>query len=314
MESIHIKPERETQMLQELANIAQRHVDSSGSQLEILPIDPDRYPAQRAYHIKGNPQSADVVESVATMAHGMFPELQKRLIEIEEKSQEIEEVGKLLEDGNNVLLVTNHGDLIDIALAEAALYSMLYKQDVHPRTGIIISKIISLMGARLGEDVAPAAEVLKLLCSDIYLTFPRTETMRRSALKNIIPDEINRHNQHMTDRISDALDGGGMLLAIAASGSVDKLSGEDTFSLETLSQGTSKMMMHNKTFVLPMAIWLRDDTPVFEICDIPRVLQEDASTHDVMELISRTLTENVEGKSFRYSPVRNLGNVAIESY
>ena len=313
MNSIEITPDREKQMLDELASIAESHVNSSNTELELLSVDPETFPAQRAYHVEGFPLSAREIEGLGVLANDKFPDIQSHLNDIEVESLVIESVGKLLNDGNNVVLATNHGDLIDIALAEAAVYCKLYDQGVVPRSGIIISKIVSLMGVRLGENVIPAADALKFLCNDIFLTFPRTETIRNSNLGSIVAEDIDRNNEQMIGKINEALGQGGMLLGMAASGSVDKTAGDNIIRLETLSQGTSRIMMQPNTFVLPVAIWLQGKHTVFEICDNPKSLPDVSSTHAAMEGISKSLTDKVEGKTFKYSSVRGLGKLSIES-
>lgn len=312
MESIHIKPEREEQMLNELALMAKKHVDNSEGQLELLPIDPETHPAQRAYRIEGDPQSAAVIESIANVAYPKFPELQKQLNLTENQSREITRIGELLEAGNNVIVATNHGDLIDIALAEAAIYCALDKLGYKPRTGIIISKMVSMLGYRLGEDIAPAAEVLKILCNDIFLSFPRTETVRKSGLARLLPDDINKHNKRMTELLSENFAKGGVLLAVAPSGTTDKEIRENRYRLGAISQGTSKILLQDRTLVLPMAMWLHGNSPIVALSDIPRTLHDEAATHQIMEKIATTLTTLVSEITFEYDSLRKVGETALD--
>jgi hypothetical protein len=301
----NIRADHEAQMLVELGSIASRHVEASGGTLELLENDPDKYPGQHGYYVSGDPQSSAIIETIAATAFEKFPVLQEQVADAEVSHLEISRVGELLKAGNNVILATTHGDLIDIALVQAAVYSALEKQQYEANTAIIISKAISLIGYKLGNNIAPTVEVLKILCNDIFLSFPRTDTIRKSRLSRLLPDDIKRHNKQMTELVESRLDLGGMLLAIAASGTIDKPSDEsypDTYLLGTIGHGTAKMMMHPKTLVMPVAVWLKDENPILEIADIPRVVTDEADAHAVMIKMADKLSQRVEGKTFKYDP------------
>lgn len=323
MESIHIQPERELQMLETLAGIAGRHVEASNGRLALLPIDPERYPAQRAYYVDGTPQGAGIIETVANAASGHFPELQRQLADIESKSQEISRVGELLKGGNNVVLATNHGDLIDIALVEAAVCCSLEKLGYQARSGIIISKMISVLGYRFGEEVTPAVDALQLLCDDIYLSFPRTETTSRSGLARLLPSDIERHNRKMRQHVkrnlkqgqpeADTPKPGGLLLAMAPSGTTDKQTAERNFRLGTIGHGTAEMMTQDKTYVLPMAVWLQPEATSLALADVPRVLRDEAAAHRTMGRIATTLTGLVGEKTFHYAAAKEMGGLLLSS-
>jgi hypothetical protein len=312
MESIHIKQDRELQMLTSLSDLAQIHADASGGRFVVLPIEPENYTAQRAYHIEGNPQDPGTIETIATAANHEFPALQEQIEEIENENQEITRVGELLGAGNNVVIATNHGDLEDIAIVEAAVYCQLRKLGYQPRTGIIISKMVSMLGFKLSGDVVPATNILKILCRDIFMSFPRTESIHRTGLRRIFGDEVDRHNNKMRELVSQTLDTGGSLLAMAPSGSTDKNLDIKRVRLETIGHGTSNILMHDRTLAIPFAVWLQRSNPFIKLADIPRAHKSELSTHQMMTKIADTLTESVHGKTFSYSALRSLGSTAID--
>jgi hypothetical protein len=312
MELLPNKAEHELKMLEELAQLARPHAEASSS-LELLPIDPDKYPAQLSLHIEGDPQSAAVIESIATIAEPRFSKLTEVLEEREARTQEISRIGELLKGGNNLVIATNHGNLIDIALVEAAVYSILDKQNYKFKTGIIISKMVAMLAFKLGEDAAPCADVLKLLCDDVFLSFPRSDSIRKSRFSILRPGEIDKHNKTMRNMVKQKLDDGGMLLALAPSGSKDKESQSEpgTYTLGPLGSGTLALMTHPRTYVLPIAIWLEGEEPFMEVCDIPKLITKDEDAHEMMDVISNSLSRGVEGINFCYSTPKNIGRTAL---
>ncbi len=313
MELIPGKAEHEDEMLKELSRLAIPHVERSNGLLELLEVNPEKYPSQLSLHIEGDPQSAAVVENIATIAEPRFSKFMEILEETEKNKQEMSRIGELLKGGNNVIIATNHGNLIDIALVEAAIYSMLNKQDYQLKTGIVISKMAAMLGFKINTQIAPCTDVLKLLCSDIFLSYPRSESMKKSRLSKLLPDEIDRHNKSMRKMVRQKLDEGGMLLAIAPSGAKDKMCDSDSknYLLGPLGVGTTGMIVHPRTYVLPVAIWLDGEVPFMEICDIPRLMNSDQGVHDMMSDISLVLTAGVEGFNFSYSTPKNIGRAAL---
>jgi 1-acyl-sn-glycerol-3-phosphate acyltransferase len=299
-------------MLEKLSQLAEVHVADSNGLMELLPPDPERYPAQANIHITGEPNGG-IIESIATVAEPRFSSLVEILRDNEDKTQEIDRIGQLLSGGNNVIIATNHGSLIDIALVEAAMFSQLHKQEYQFKTGIIIGKMVSMLAYRLGNESASCVDVLKILCNDIFLSFPRTGTVEKSGLSRLIPDEIERHNKSMRNQVRHRLNSGGMLLAVAPSGTTDKRikTSPETYELGTLRAGTLDLLKHPKTYVLPVAIWLRQDQPFMKYCDIPRLIKTDEEAHKMMENISDSLNANVEGENFRYVRPNNLGRTAL---
>ncbi len=289
-------------IIEELSLMAKKHVDSSDGKLARLDNDPSRYPEQQEYSVKGAPQSEVVINSLAEIVEPNFSHLVDVINRSEDgKRQEISRINEKFKNGDNIIIVTNHGELIDIALVEAAFYSVFKKADMAFNTSIIISKMVTMLGYKIGNDIAPCTDVLKMLCDDIFLSFPRSETIEKTAFMKLVPDEIDRHNRLVRKSIGRLLMKGTNLMAIAPSGSKDKEISKNNYSLGSINPGTIAIMRAEKTFVLPIAVWLKSDQPFMEICDIPRKIQSDEDAHQTMITIAKTLTDNVDGIDFSYN-------------
>lgn len=307
------KLDRQTAVLEEYGLMAQPHIDHSRGRMQLLPIDIEAYPGQGldAYRIEGSPHHAGAVEIIATSAENRFPEYMQGLQSSENKKI-VDFSGEILKSGGNIMLVTNHGDTVDIGLAHAGFYAALDRADYRMKTGMIISKMITRVAYILDKNspAIPATDALKLICDDVFLSFPRTESMRRSKMFSFIPDHIDNHNRKLRGDIEQRQDEGGYLLAVAGSGTTDKPSKDDenTYEMGQLSQGTIDMMKHPHTLVVPMAVWLKDEKAVFEFCSNPRAVSNEAEAHKVMQDIAAKLEEVVPDKKFVYR--NTLGKLA----
>lgn len=312
--------EREAAVLDEYAALIQPHIAQSAGRMVLLDADPGRYDAQQldVHHVAGDPQRAGMVELVATQAApDSFPQMLET-VRAPENQQLIKSMGEILKRGDNVMLVTNHSDLIDIALTYAAVYSRLDEQEYSFQSGMIISKIISRLGYILDAEhpAIPAVDALKLGCNDVMLSFPRTPSMQKSKVFEFVPDHIDRHNRKLRSTIRDrqAADEG-YLLAVAGSGATDKPRPDqpNTINMTGLTEGTIKMMRDRHTYVVPVAVWLRGERAVMEFCNL-RAVTTPAEGHQVMVDIQDTLNERVESHHFQYrgeTTAQQLGAAAI---
>lgn len=294
-------PEVSSNINEELSLMAQRHVASSEGSLALLGSDPDRYPEQSEYHVKGEPLDEAVINILAETVEPRFNALLDLINQAESGDRkEVSRINEQFKNRDNLIIVTNHGDLIDIALVEAAFYSIFKKAEMTFNTSIIISKMVTMLGYKMGNDIIPCTDVLKMLCDDIFLSFPRSETIEKAAFMRLVPDEIDRHNKLVRKSIGKLLMEGSNLMALAPSGSKDKEISENHYRLGPINPGTIAIMRFERTFVLPVAVWLKSDQPFFKICDIPRKIQSDEEVHGMMETIAKVLSDNVDG-NFSYA-------------
>lgn len=216
----------------------------------------------------------------------------------------------LFTENANVALVTNHGQIIDIAIVLGALQSALLAPDrtfgvlgertslesTADRFNVLVSRMVT---TRQAFNI-PALQLLQS-GTRTYLTVPQTHSRRRSKLD---VDLARANNLVMRQELGERLAGGGQLLAMAASGSQDLMlpklmqkaraawrqrRGDDpgeanTLHLQPLYDGTIKLM-RSCTYVLPVAICLDPSTPACVLGGLTRV-REDEDCHRIMDWIA----------------------------
>lgn len=278
-----------------LVALADPHIKSSNGLIVQIDIDHLNHPGQDMNQpfVEGHPQSAAIVESIATAVDSRFPKMVQYLIE--DKSEMMTTTGEMLKRGNNVIVATNHSDLIDIAVAQAAVFCALEHFGFKFKSSIVISKMISILGYKIEGNVAPAVETLELMCNQIFLSFPRTESVKKSRLQRVLGRlRIDNYNSRVVKSITERLDEGGMLLAVAPSGTTDKKG-----IMAAISRGTSAILAHKKSFVMPLAVSLEKDNLIFESAGGLRALESEDEAHDMMDGIANQLSR--VGSEVRYS-------------
>lgn len=218
---------------------------------------------------------------------------------------------RVVVEGGNVALVTNHGDIVDIALVLAALVLAIGEPD---RTfGVLGERIdhnvfahhanvmVSRMVATRQGFGVPAVVLLQCM-SRTWLSVPQTASRRRAKLD---PELVRANNLVMRHELSELLAQGGQVLAMAASGSQDlslaanlvqrvratwrQRKGVEpgmgpSLHLQPLYDGTISFMLACE-YVLPVAISLNAAHPACEIGGLTRV-REPADCHAVMDWIA----------------------------
>ncbi len=218
---------------------------------------------------------------------------------------------RLVHEGANVALVTNHGQIIDIALVLGALvmalsdpersYGVLGEsatlEEISARSNVLVSRMVTTRQA-FG---IPAIQVLEHF-TRTFLSIPQTASRRRSRLT---PELVRANNDVMRRELDRRLDGGGQLVAMAASGSQDlslaanlaqrvqaswrQFRGEEpretpSLHLQPLYRGTISLMIQTRD-VLPVSLSLEPAHPSCVIGPITRV-RDDDDCHRVMEWIA----------------------------
>lgn len=329
----------EVQELRLLQELARPHVEASEGKLVLLDINPEEYPSQRTYHLKSKSvvDDPEQLENLGLAADPQFPEMRQKLQESTEGTERIEFMAELLKGSNNVAIPTNHGDLTDIAKVEGSLaidlINIMSPSELQGiRRAIIISRIVSMIGAKLdfanpssedgpaqeqeGVVIIPATDVLELFCHDIFLSYPRTETIESRVQKTL----IKAHNLGMRRSLMRTLGKGGVLLGIAGSGTTDKqqkvleakgkkadpdtvedsksTKEKSVYRLAPIKKGTVDILTGKKTYVAPAIAWITERQVVAKLCNMPRKLSTAAEVDDVYELITGNLNTEVRGSSF----------------
>ena len=264
-----------------------------------------------------DPQGLDAVD---LYAHAAFPEFGRVLLDPFSDPRNDHLFNHLqhllFHEGENVALVTNHGQIIDIALVLGALLTAMCNQDrtfgvlgervdlddLAPRINVLVSRMVATQAA-LG---VPAMQVLQI-GARTFLSIPQTASRRRAKLDS---DLVRANNVVMRHELDAQMSKGGQLLAMAASGSQDlsmtagvikkardawlKRRGEEppeasTLHLQPLYDGTMKLMQACD-YVLPVAISLDPASPCCVLGEMTRLTDPD-DCHRVMDWIAHAHQE-----------------------
>lgn len=216
----------------------------------------------------------------------------------------------LFVERRNVALVTNHGQIIDIALVMAALFiAMLAEETSFGVLGERVSleemaersnTLVSRMVATRQAFGIPAVQVLQSI-TRVFLSVPQTASRRRAKLD---PTLVKANNSLMRFELEKRLAHGGQILAMAASGTQDLTipqlmsraraawrhrRGDDpgeepTLHLQPIYNGTVSLM-RSCDYVLPVAISLDHKAPAIAVGTLTR-LHEDEDCHRIMDWIA----------------------------
>lgn len=269
--------------------------------------------------VKVEPEPSGL-ETIDLYTHAAFPDFDRILAEpfADPRNDHLFNSMRnlLFNENQNVALVTNHGQIIDIALVIGAMllsvcdpertFGVLDERieldEIADRTNVLVSRMVATQAA-LG---VPALQVLQI-GARTFLSIPQTASRRRARLDQ----EVARANNVVMRHELDAqLAKGGQLLAMAASGSQDlslaaglvkkarkawlKRRGEEppeepTLHLQPLYDGTIKLMS-SCDYVLPVAISMDPAKPCCVLGEMTK-LHEPDDCHRVMDWIARAHQE-----------------------
>lgn len=301
---------REQQQIvsRELNNLAQGHVERSNGRFTILPVDPENHPAQRitTQSIDGSPTDVDNLIAIGEAVNADQPQRIHQIINTfmeEESNRElVTTLGEDLTSGQNIIVITNHSEVQDIAEALGACHIALKsvgkanERDYDFTTNLVLSKMI----AHLGYMGMPAVDILSQICDKQYFSFPKTDSIRGT---NIPEKLVTAYNWSLRQRIKTKLRGGGNLFGIAPSGTIDKSLVPDNLDSSTLApvtKGTVELLTSDNTKILPIAIHKPLDEFIFEILGTPRHMRNEEDVHSTMESIASVLSKKSSLKTFRY--------------
>lgn len=254
------------------------------------------------------------VETIELYARAACPEFDRALVAAfadPARSDLLDAIELLLvHQRANIALVTNHGQIIDIALVIGALMAAMLADD--RRYGVLDERLevdelarrcnvlVSRMVATRQAFNVPAIQVLQS-AARIFLSVPQTASRRRAKLD---PSVVRANNLLMRSELDRQLERGGQLLAMAASGSQDlrlpslmhkaraawrQHRGDDpgespTLHLQPLYDGTINLMLSCR-YVLPVAISLDTALPVCRVGALTHVAHKD-DCHRVMDWVA----------------------------
>ncbi len=286
---------------------------SHGSLLQPMPFSP-QLDFHRATCVVAEP-STDSVETVHLYGRAAYPDFDRLLLTAFRDPTYAHLLTDLYHglcvEGRNVALVTNHGQIIDIALVLGALLVSMCAEDrtfgvLDERTNIEemamrSNLLVSRMVTTRQVFSLPTVQVLQSFCRSFF-SVPQTASRRRVKLDPVL---ARANNTLMRDALTRQIEFGGQLLAMAASGSQDlrlaanlvqrvrstwrQRRGEDpsdapSLHLQPLYNGTIGLMLECG-YALPLAISLESAHPEVVIGGITRVRESD-DCHRVMEWIA----------------------------
>lgn len=299
-------------------NVAELARTGHGSLLQPLDYDPDLpFHAPTCVVCEPRSENREVLQLFARAAYRDFDRVLMSAFADPGVAHLLNDVfHRLTVDDINVALITNHGQIIDIALVLGALvlamtdpersFGVLGRhcdlEELVPRMNVLVSRMVATRQA-FGM---PTIEVLQRLCR-VFLSVPQTTSRRRSRLT---PELVRANNVVMRHALDHQLHRGGQLLAMAASGSQD-LSlasnlvrqvrhqwrlrrGEEpgpapSLHLQPLYRGTVTLMLQAR-YVLPVAISLDPAHPAVVLGALTHVQTED-DCHRTMDWIAEAHEE-----------------------
>jgi hypothetical protein len=197
--------------------------------------------------------------------------------------------GEISRSGTNFTIVTNHSNVIDIALVlgglrlEVARFLSRYdldEEDFSTNSGIVISRGITTTQVALkglGYSI-PTVEAIQLF-TNVFFSFPTTVSVRS---KNFPSELVKLSNELTKIEIDKFRAGGGTVLAIAPSSSKDVFMRERVH-MQPLKNGTMDMM---KGWVIPVAVTIDGKEPACEI--LPwRYIDSYEGCHETMRDIAK---------------------------
>lgn len=247
-----------------------------------------------SHKIEGAPiADIDQSDSVATVVDSRYAGLPLAIEECDESTGVIEQIANVLRSGQNVSLGLEHGELIDVAMAEVGVSNALRRRRVAHKSGLIVSKAIDFMGidvnsfglphditktflAGLGiemedDNTVPVRKFLALATDRTYLTIPSTQTF--SAIRRSQEHLIKSFNEKSCGLIEKDMRRASqsdepMLLCVAVPGTTVKLldndqtdgSDETIEVIGKISSGVTRFM--NKSLTYATAIRLDESPPI----------------------------------------------------
>lgn len=298
-EQCHYPPIRpDASSLQLLGGLASTHAFGAMDQLE---VDPETYPFQGAYLLDGQKLEPSIIGELATDLEPRFNEA-REVLRQPQQAVAVKRIGELLDAGKNVVLALPHGVLIDIGIAEAALYLELVERQHNFQTAILVSQTLQRLALKFKSGLVPTAEALGYMCDYVYFSNPKSARHSESEFASVTgEDYMSSHNRTLKQDLREKFDGGGLLLALAPSGTSD-VAKDGRLVMATLQSGTINLLKHPNVFVQPLAAkFIGSDPFHYELAGVPRRIITDDDAHNVMHQLADSLNANLPD-TYSYQP------------
>lgn len=303
--------------------LAEPHVSAEGSRLRKLEANIEEHPAQDpfCFRFQGDRQDIAVIDTVAAAAEPRFAGMMDGLRQDEEALAAVNEAGNLLKEGNNVWVISPHGDILDIAYVTKFAFNLLDQQDYTPRRVIcVLSKMLARVGFELIPDQPPISTVgtMGMQCDDVFLTWPRTKSAK-AVIDKLPRSEVDRNNEQAAEAMDAEFGQGGVLAAMAPTGTTRMATDRHgALVIPTPSRGTLDLMMKPNTYVLPVPAWFKGEEGVVSMPTGPLEISDEVKAHAMFTFMAEVMTEKIDGHDFTYKAPkasrRLLGQAALGSH
>lgn len=248
--------------------LASQGAGHSGQKGPFTPIDfdPQKHPGQMLDDVRVPALELDAVEEFIAIKGEEFRPGFLRLIDcFSSQPDTLSAIRESLDSGESVSVITNHGEIYDIGLVLGALrvalarHALINELSALSATSfnIILHRMLAQLGVRDKEGLEASAINILQLVGNIFLSFPRTESSKKSTAA--IPSElIDACNTRMLAELDKQLAEGGQILAFAPSGSKDEPQrnrfGQRIKVMKPVNKGTFKLMRRPGTKVLAVSV------------------------------------------------------------
>lgn len=275
------------------------------------PYDIRAFPYQRpdCIRVSGVNAGPDVLRGLASV---VYPKVDQIIDTYKARPDLLNHIYDKLEDGKDIGVVTDHSNVIGVAIAGGALACALYEKGyIAPdelRTGIFVSSMIKhtqLLGSM------PTVDVLAGIFSETFFSLPPTESVRSAEIPKAYRDDFNTETK--TDFSNELDKDDAMLIMLAGSGSRDKL-GTRRFRrkqmfMGPLANGTVDIL--KRLYSLPVGIDIRDEKPEIHIGQLHRPIKSEEEAHNIMQSIAAGMSDSTRLKR-KYYRTRELFQSAWE--
>ncbi|MDO8592027.1 MAG: hypothetical protein Q7R60_03875 [bacterium] len=246
--------------------------------------------------------SLEKIDSMSTMLMGKAedqpdaPDYFQQLRDaFHKKPHVLEEARETMADGKRIMIITNHGELADVAMVMTAFQCEIADLKLIRGTRLFVGPIVKELEV-MGYPVIAALQE----SSGVFVAFPDTDNtdkkIQEKLLDPILKSETN--NAMLNEFIAQMARGEIILSVVAASGSTDKTESGLTI-MKKVSSGTAVIARRYHDFILPVAISMSGHKIGFEVGDL-QSLHKGKSIHDVMEDDLAPMYGRVSGKKVIY--------------
>jgi hypothetical protein len=218
----------------------------------LLEASQERYPAQGAYFLDGQPQSPKFVVDMGNLIDPRFGPMLDRILLDEQKVETLQKIGKHLEKRGSIVNVVPHGSLLDIGLEDGLAYAALKRLGYEFRSGIMISQGVTHLGKefkKFSDEPVPLSDALSWICHKEWLVTPRTENAQNAFGRYVADEEIDKQNRAVRADILNEQENGGLFLTVAPSATSYTKKEDGTYPLAAPNLATLRLFAHERTLV-----------------------------------------------------------------